>query len=141
MSAEQHSPRATLEETVRQALRQWHRPADDGNPLADLYLFRHTQRDQLFTPKQTTNHLLLVALQHLQQSHPAEADILYKRFLDAEKASTLANTMNIVESTVYALQKEGIARLADILLAMENAARSAQRQQMGMRLPTPPMPA
>ena len=124
-----------LERNLRQALRQWHGPSHTASPLADLYLFRQTERTTHANPRQVTNQILLQALETLRKTHESAASLLQKRYLDAMSVIQLANQLNVAESTVYTMQREAIQMLADTMRSMEWEASAAQKDLLTQRLP------
>ncbi|MEM7125378.1 MAG: NB-ARC domain-containing protein [Chloroflexota bacterium] len=125
----------TLNEDVRSALRQWHAKSSDPSPLHYLYLLRKVDDTARRHPQKATNRLLHQALELLEKNCDADsAKLLRLRFLDKEKAHSVANQLNVADSTVYSLQKEAIEQLAGIIREMEAEARKEQRAMLGERL-------
>jgi hypothetical protein len=130
-------PFVTLPKDVHQALRTWHEADETATPLGYLYLFRRLYRQGIGNPRRVTNQLLLDAIKQLEVTHEAEANFLQKRFLEREPIYRLANQLNSAESTVYVVQRQAIARLAQIIRGQEEAAIQEQRTLLFQRLEPP----
>jgi hypothetical protein len=76
-------------------------------------------------------------LESLALRFPDSATVLRLRFLDHQLAHGVANQLNVAESTVYALQKDALDRLADTLLMLDQQARATRRNKVEGRLEPP----
>jgi hypothetical protein len=123
-------------EDIHTGLRLWHKEDSEASPLAYLFLYWAARR-QASSNRQATNHVLYEGLEALALRFPQAAAVLRLRFLDHQLAHSVANTLNVAESTVYALQKDALERLAETLLELERQARSAQRTRLESRLEPP----
>lgn len=115
-----------LSENVHAALKLWHRDDSEHSPLERLMLYQTTRR-MASSNRQATNEVVYDGIRHLAVRHPDAAHLLRLRFLDHQTAHAMANLLNVGESTLYALQREAIERLAEVLLDLEQKA-SAMRQ-------------
>ncbi len=125
-----------LSDEVHQALKLWHKDNAEGSPLDDLYLFHQARRRGL-SLRQASNQLLREALEALQAKDATGAELLRRRFLDGQTARTVANELNIGESTLYPLQRQALERLAELLYAREVALRSERQGRLAERLAPP----
>ncbi|MFQ5614318.1 MAG: NB-ARC domain-containing protein [Anaerolineae bacterium] len=123
-----------LQADITQALKAWHRPGAEASPLDYLQIFQQASGGN---PRQTTNEILLDALQALAAEHTEEAELLRLRFLDGMVMHAVANRLNIGEATAYRRQKEAIRQLALILQTREAQARAERRAILEGRLPPP----
>ena len=65
-----------MKERVLQALRLWHKPASDGNPLQTLHAYQRLQQTEQLSLRSASNELLRRALDQLRITHSEESDIL-----------------------------------------------------------------
>ncbi|MEZ4866685.1 MAG: NB-ARC domain-containing protein [Caldilineaceae bacterium] len=136
MSA-QGRPTAPTVAAVRSALKQWHRESNGASPLGALYLYRKTMRELERNPRYVTNHLLFQAMEELQQRYDQDVKLLQLHYLDQWPINHLANHFNVAESTIYAMQRKSIKRLAAILQDLENVTYATHKQQLQQRLEAP----
>lgn len=125
-----------LRDAVHSALRLWHKDDSDISPLDSLFLYR-LRRRQAGSNRQATNEVLLEGLESLALRFPESAAVLRLRFLDHQLANAVANQLNVAESTVYAMQKDALDRLAETLLLLDHQARAARRSKIEGRLEPP----
>jgi len=125
---------AGLYEAVRQVLRQWHGDNNSASPIAHFYLFRKAQRAGHTSIRRVTNQVLLDAIEQLQQTHERDVELLQRRFLDGLPIQRLARDFNVAESTIFAMQRQALERLAETLGQMEHHASTAQKALLQERL-------
>lgn len=128
-----------LQRDIHAALQLWHATSTDTSPLYYLYLFQQAQAGGTIPAHQATNQILLEALEALAITHKAEADLLRRRFLDGEMMHTLANRLNVGESTAYRKQQEALEQLARTVQQQETQARNAYQLHLEKRLKLPPL--
>ncbi|MEZ4863998.1 MAG: NB-ARC domain-containing protein [Caldilineaceae bacterium] len=136
---EQRNPFLTkLTTGVHNALKQWHKNRQIPTIFAQLYLFRTLHRalggDAGGKAKLALNQLLLTAITQLQEEHEQEARYLHLRFLDNIPMHRVTNQMNAAESTLYALQRQAIEQLAELIWSNEMEAVAMQKAAMVERL-------
>ncbi len=129
---------AKLQHDIHTALRLWHTTGIETSPLDYLQLLQQAQTGGKGTAHQVANQLLLEALETLAVKHPAEADLLRRRFLDEEMMHTMANRLNIGESTAYRKQQEALQQLARVVLDLETRVGASYQAQLEKRLKLPP---
>ncbi|MEM7129681.1 MAG: NB-ARC domain-containing protein [Chloroflexota bacterium] len=125
---------SSFTDRTRQALKEWHSTDQENNTLANLYLFRKVQREEKLMPRQVTNIVLRNGIASMHQSYGKEAELLEARFMDSLSIQNLANKHNVAESTVYAMQRTAIDRLANILEHEEEQASAAQKTLLHQRI-------
>lgn len=125
-----------LSDDLHTALRLWHRDDSDASPLDYLLLYRQ-RRSQVGSSRQATNEILHEGLASLALRFPDSAAMLRVRFLDHQLAHAVANQLNVAESTVYALQKEALDRLAEAVLRLEQQSRATRQGRVESRLEPP----
>ena len=128
---------SSLQPRVHQALRQWHADSPRESPLASLILFQQLLREASTNPHQATNQLILQALLVLEEGYKRDAILLRRSFLNNELDEFIANDMNIASSTFYRHKPEAERRLTEVLLKMEQSARTAHRTRLLQRLSPP----
>ncbi|MCB9137796.1 MAG: hypothetical protein H6642_05555 [Caldilineaceae bacterium] len=111
---------------VLNALKHWHNSSFAAGPFSDLVIFKLAKRDANASDRYCTNLILDRALARLEAQDVEAATLLRRRFLDGEKARTVAAKMNLAESTFYERQQDAVRQLTDIILAMEAEALSAR---------------
>ncbi|MCB0099155.1 MAG: hypothetical protein KDE46_25660, partial [Caldilineaceae bacterium] len=126
-----------LEADVKKSLQEWHKEDTSTSPLRQLYLFRAPQFAHLANARQTTNHILLTALEKLKDSYPQEALLIQKRFLDLLPVNQVANELNIADSTLYVLQRKSIERLTGIIRDAEAEYARRHKSALFLRLEPP----
>jgi hypothetical protein len=125
-----------LSEDLHNGLKLWHKVDSEDSPLEYLMLYRLARREAT-NNRQATNEVLHAGIQHLAARYPDAALVLRLRFLDHQLAHAVANHLNVAESTIYALQREAIERLAETLLDLEQQARAAHQNWLLSRLEPP----
>ena len=134
MSAQSSDQSQSLDQAIQQALREWHRRNVTASPLCRLLLYRKALRASGQHVHKATNQVLYDALTRLSKNNAEAANLLQARFQDKEQVYALSNRLNLAESTIYALQKDAILELADVLEQMEQEAQQRQRLMLGERL-------
>ncbi len=123
---------------VHLALKQWHKANDETSPLEGFYLFQQARQTQSDTARRITNELLLEGLKLLEQDYdPQAAAILRQRFIEDTPIYQVAHQLNLAEPTIQRKQRQAIAGLADILLKLEQQARSETIHNLEKRLKLP----
>lgn len=136
-----HSPEISpqkLQEDLHQALKTWHKPKTTGSPLDYLQIYQHIRLTTGSTARQAANQLLLQALEILALEHPAEADLLRKRFVEELVIHVVAIQLNVSEATVYRKQQEALNQLTLTVLAMEQHTQSEHQANLEKRRRLPP---
>jgi len=123
-----------LQDALYDALKSWHDATATTSPLAYLRLFRQARLNGAATPRQTTNQILLKALETLAHDHGSEAEVLRLHFLDGLVVYTIANRLNVNEATVYRWQKRALKRLAWLVQTQEAQAKTEQISILEKRL-------
>ncbi len=138
MSVEESLSFKWLEKAVHQALKVWHEAESTGNPLASLAIFRHFQRANGTSARQTSNHLLLTGIDALEAQQPDEAKVLRLRFDQELPGYQVANRLNIAEGTVWKWQNEGIQALTTWVYQqeMQQQGEHTVTQLTRLELPT-----
>ncbi|MEM7132682.1 MAG: NB-ARC domain-containing protein [Chloroflexota bacterium] len=129
-------PEKKLSDAVQNALKQYHGDSFAQSPLSSLYLYRQAFKN-CTSPRQATNQVINDSLDTLTQNHPKDAELLNMRFLDLKQISSVANKLNVAESTAYASQRNAVKRLADTVRSMEAEARAQQMGKLEQRLESP----
>lgn len=122
------------DDAIHIALKQYHGDSFNPSPLDQMTLFRLSHTHGAYTPRQATNEVLNLGLEHLNGHHSEEAELLRMRFLDEKSAQVIANRLNRAESTFYKLQKAAISRLTNSLQELEQNANSEHRHRLEQRL-------
>lgn len=123
-----------LTDAIRTALADWHRPQSTSSPFAGLHLFQQALGHEARTPHQATNALLHDLVETLKTEDSESAVLLTRRFFDGEPVDRIIFSLNISESTFHRRRKEAIERLALLLQAQEQEARTRQRTVLEKRL-------
>jgi len=126
-----------MKERVLQALRLWHKPASDGNPLQTLHAYQRLQQTEQLSLRSASNELLRRALDQLRLTHSEESDILQQRFIDDTTAYVVGNRFNLSEGNIFLKQNRGIHYLAELLCQQESLLASGQRAAKIARLEKP----
>jgi len=126
-----------LPQAVQSALKAWFDPDPEASPFADLQIFQQLLADGEHSTRQATNQLLLQALTELEATHPPQADLLRRYFLDGDKMQVMARVRNISEAGIYRKKDEAVARLADLLQRRELEAREQRLALLAQRLENP----
>jgi hypothetical protein len=106
------------------------------SPFAHLRLFRRAL-PQHGNHCQTTDFLLLRALDRLAIDYAEEAQILKQRFLENETVYQVARRQNISVATMHRRQRGAIEKLVSVFTQDELAARTAHQALMRLRLELP----
>ncbi len=125
-----------LSDDLHTALKLWHRDDAGTSPIDYLLLFCQ-RRSQVGSSRQATNEVVHEGLTSLALRFPDSAALLRLRFLDHQLAHAMANQLNVAESTVYALQKEALDRLAEVVLRLEKQTRATRQVKVDNRLEPP----
>lgn len=129
-------PFPSLPTDLHRALGQYHQVTSEASPIGYLLLFKLARRGSA-SERQANNEVLVAALRTLAAHSPREADILRRRFLDAQPVKIVANQLNLAEATVHKLQQQAIQRLAGIVQQSELDARAARTAAVSERLELP----
>jgi hypothetical protein len=131
-------------EEILNALRLWHGGETTHWPLADLRLgLTLSQAEDAFSSlaeagKAANNRAVLsFGLEQLRKASPEAEELLRERFEHRRDVLTVANRLNISESTLYYRQRQAITHLTDILSQQENVASADWRNRMESRLSIP----
>lgn len=132
-----------MREAIHEALRAWNtQGASRPIGLDELLLVQERQAElaregQVFGGEQAVYHLLLGALEELEQQDETAARVLRWRFVDDNTLLMAADRLNVSEHTVSRLQRAGIGRLATIIHKQEVDLRERRVQQLEANLPPP----
>ncbi|GAB4280940.1 MAG: hypothetical protein Kow0080_34210 [Candidatus Promineifilaceae bacterium] len=131
-------------ESVLNALKLWHGGDPPKWPLAHLRLYRQLAQESSkhstladSGPSATNRAILNKALKLLHDQHPDAEDLLRQRFEHRRDVLSVANSLNVSESSLFYRQRQAINQLTDILQAMEQEASQAWQEQMLERLELP----
>ena len=126
-----------LQDDIHAALKSWYEVGAETSPFVHLHLFHQIRAGNTHTHRQATNELLLEALDKLAAEYEVEAGLLRKRFLDGLAMHTVANQLNMSESTAYRRQQEAIKQLAIIVHHMERQSKAQYQANLDKRLSLP----
>ena len=126
-----------LQNDVRAALKTWYEASPEIGSLDYLHLFRQAQLEHGGNTRQTTNQIILDALEILEISHRKSADLLRWHFLDGLTIQAITNRLNIGDASAFRKQKEAIVQLARILYNKEIQIREEHRAALKNRLEAP----
>lgn len=126
-----------LQADLHEALSQYHRDGVVESPLTRYLSLQQRQQTNQAQTHQASNQLLLGALQQLEAQYPADAALLRMRFIDETLVQTVATKRNSSESKIYADQRRALARLAEVVLAMEQEVQQMRRYRLKRRLEPP----
>ncbi|MBX3012176.1 MAG: hypothetical protein KF832_11750 [Caldilineaceae bacterium] len=121
---------------MEKALKQWQN-ADAAAGLTSLSLFQKLHQTGNGNVRQTANQLLLTGLQALEAEKPRLAHILRLRFLSYLPVDQTAIKLGLEESTIYALQREALLRLAQLIQQQDSESRREIQQTLVQRLDSP----
>jgi len=130
-------PLSQLQSDIHTALKSWHETKIETSPLNYLHLFHQVRAQGKQNARQITNEILLKALDELSLEYEVEASLLRKRFLDGLVMHSVANQLNVGESTAYRKQQEAIKQLAVIVQQRERQARRQFQTSLEKRLNLP----
>ncbi|WP_420643072.1 NB-ARC domain-containing protein [Candidatus Leptofilum sp.] len=126
------------------ALRLWHGGDAPHWPMANLRLGLALAQDEddygtlAETGRAANNRAVLsFGLDQLRRASPEAEELLRERFEHRRDVLTVANRLNISESTLYYRQRQAISHLTDILNQQESLASSDWRNTMETRLSIP----
>ncbi|MFZ1401193.1 MAG: NB-ARC domain-containing protein, partial [Candidatus Promineifilaceae bacterium] len=129
---------------VLTALRLWHGGDTTHWPMSTLRLglsLSPTEDDYSTlaeTGKAANNRAVLsFGLDQLQKASPEAEELLRERFENRRDVLTVANRLNISESTLYYRQRQAISHLTEILNQQENLVSAEWRNKMESRLSIP----
>ena len=123
---------------VHEALKLWHSAQAETSPLEYLYLFQQAMHRGADNARQATNEVILAGLDALEENQGRDADLLRLRFLAGHVMRTVANQLNMAESTANKKQRQAIQLLTDIMYEQEQQARNDQQALLERRLELPP---
>jgi len=131
-------------EQVLDALRLWHGGDTNKWPLANLRLGLQliNQSEDFGTlaeagPAAVNRAILSQGLAQMKLAAPESEELLRERFEHRRDVLTLANRLNISESSLYYRQRQAINQLTDILVELEDEASTDWRERMENRLGIP----
>lgn len=126
---------------VLEALRLWHGGEPRRWPLSHLRLGLQALQDQdnygslaEAGPAAQNRTVLSQGLEILRSTAPDAEDLLRERFENRRDVQTLANSLNITESSIFYRQRQAINQLTEILIGLEERASSEWRERMTARL-------
>ncbi len=128
-------PTKDFETAVHEALQFRHRGSESASPLAYLMLVQQRQAATGGNLRQTTDWVLLDALNALAVDHEPDAALLRAHFLDKKLGSAIAVQLHVSERKFFAMQREALARLAAVLWRMEEEASADRWSVLKQRLP------
>lgn len=126
-----------LHDRVKRALRQWHSAPNEPSPLASLLIFHQLRHSEPLSEHEATNRVLYQALQLLEERHPQDAQLLRRSDLDNELNDFVANIFNMSMATFYRQKNVASEHLAEVLLELEQEARTTYRTRLLARLAPP----
>ncbi len=131
-------------ENVLAALRLWHGGETNHWPLQNLRLgLELSQSEDNYStlaeagPAANNRAILSYGLEQLRIVSPEAEDLLRERFENRRDVLTVANRLNISESTLYYRQRQAISHLTEILNQQEDKASTEWRTKMNNRLSLP----
>lgn len=131
-------------EDVLEALRLWHGGEVRHWPLAHMRLRLQTNDhpNEYSTlaasgPAAQNRSILNRGLELLKSRSPDAEDLLRERFENRRDVLSLANSLNVSESSLYYRQRQAVQQLTEILLQIEESASIAWQEKMLSRLPLP----
>jgi hypothetical protein len=131
---------------VLAALRLWHGGETTFWPLAKMRLgLGLNQAEDVYStlaeagPAANNRAILSYGLEQLRSVSPEAEEFLKERFENRRDVLTVANRLNISESTLYYRQRQAVSHLTDILNQLEDVASSEWRAKMNGRLSIPLM--
>ena len=129
---------------VLTALRLWHGGESVDWPLANLRLgLALSQTEDIYSTladagtAANNRAVLSFGLEQLRNAAPEAEELLRERFEHRRDVLTVANRLNISESTLYYRQRQAISHLTEILNQQETLASSEWRSKMTARLSIP----
>lgn len=122
------------EETLRNALKNWHGKDLTYTPFDPLYIYRQLFRALERPTHFVTNMLLLQAFDEMETMYPEGVAFLKRRYWDDRSIDELAHELNISVNTVHNRQRKAIEQLQTTLVAMEERVRREQLVRINLRL-------
>lgn len=129
---------------VLAALRLWHGGETPSWPLAKMRLgLNLSQTEDVYStlaeagPAANNRAILSYGLEQLRSISPEAEELLQERFENRRDVLTVANRLNISESTLYYRQRQAVSHLTEILNQLEDAASAEWRGKMNGRLSIP----
>lgn len=129
---------------VLAALRLWHGGETPNWPLAKMRLgLNLSQTEDVYStlaeagPAANNRAILSYGLEQLRSISPEAEELLKERFENRRDVLTVANRLNISESTLYYRQRQAVSHLTEILNQLEDAASAEWRGKMNGRLSIP----
>jgi len=129
---------------VLAALRLWHGGETPYWPLAKMRLgLGFAQTEDVYStlaeagPAANNRAILSYGFEQLRSASPEAEELLKERFENRRDVLTVANRLNISESTLYYRQRQAVSHLTDILNQLEDVASSEWRARMNSRLSIP----
>jgi hypothetical protein len=131
-------------EDVLAALRLWHGGETNHWPLQQMRLgLNLSQSEDVYStlaeagPAANNRAILSYALEQLRNVSPEAEELLRERFENRRDVLTVANRLNISESTLYYRQRQAVSHLTEILNHLEDLASAEWRAKMNSRLSIP----
>ena len=129
---------------VLMALRLWHGRETNYWPLAKMRLGLNLSQDENVYgtlaeggPAANNRAILSYGLSQLLRTSVEAEELLRERFENRRDVLTVANRLNISESTLYYRQRQAISHLTEILIQNEDLASAEWRNSMRNRLGIP----
>lgn len=129
------------QEDVLEALRLWHGGDRNSWPLENLRLglqLKHQQHDHSTLAEvgfaSLNRAILNQGLKNLRLRSPEAEDLLRERFENRRDVLSVANSLNISESSLYYRQRQAVQLLTEILLELEAYAGNEWQERMLARL-------
>jgi flagellar biosynthesis GTPase FlhF len=85
--------------------------------------------------QRATNLVLRAAIDKLEATAPADAQLLRRRFIDETPVYQLVQELSLAEATIYSRQRRAIDALTALLAELERQARSEPIARAEARLP------
>lgn len=125
----------TLQDTIHDALKNWHKTTSTAGLLVELRLFSQYYPARTRCQRTATNEILQAGLGALELENKPAADLLRKRFLDEQKLSTLSNRAVVSEKTLHRYQASAIARLTQIIASEDAKLSQREHERLLVRIP------
>lgn len=120
-------------ENVHSALQHWLDADLQTSPLNSLLLYQ-TTRARCATDSEAQRQVLDAAVDQLEVAQPRAAHLLQLRFRKGLTGREASRALHLAESTIFAQQREAIARLSAVIEAQERQIRSTQLTTWQRRL-------
>jgi hypothetical protein len=130
-------PLLKLQNDVHEALKSWYSTGAESSSLSYLQLYKQAHLKGTGNPRETTNSVLLEALEDLEVDFETEANLLRKRFLDGLPMHVAANQFNMSEANAYRKQKDALKQLALVLQTSEIRMSKERRMALERQLDLP----